>query len=707
MVDITLEEEALISTDVDRLIRTISEKQRVGVHELERLCSIDGKTLDKWVKVLEDEGYISLEYGLTGTYILWKGISDVDIQENNIYVPDSDEEVKQPVLDKKIEQKPEITPITEEKQTETTEKQPEPKDSVTDESVREYTTPNNQNVDEIEESKPEEETELVTKEETHEPKQNPVESGGDIKSHILGKLSEDDPTKNVPDVVEEPRKELIENEVGDLPETNERTEVLNEELGEDVEEMTPEEIVSSSTDESENIEKPEIEETVEAQPAMENVIEKPTPVMEVVEEPDVDESEDEPDEPSEPRVIPPIAKPQRLTDSGKSMKELVNAYLGEINKEKMNIEKLKKKKDDLYRKKILDLESRIEADIVSATERILDKEGRILELKERVLELPDKVDEVDKLYKTMEKLRTESNSSMQAAKQKAEECIQSLKESETEIRQKIDAHRTVIKSESAKVEDLESLGTSVQTKLGTTKEALEATKIQMDELNNSMQGLLSDMEEATEMKVEIFEMSDKLKESLAEKETELDDLEQHLEQIRQVEQWTKEYVTDYETKVGEIEKYVLAGDDDLAKLRESAEAEYIKKYLRELEGMTRDYEKELHDAVEAEQDIDEAIASSKKRLTELVQESQEMIKKLRKDVKDIPDFSDSSGEAKNRIEKMRSLVDEKSEEREKLKADYTKARKSPREMKVKAKVKKKLSKKKNKKNNKKKGKKKK
>jgi len=65
-------DEPLISTDVDNLIRTIAERKKVALSDLRDICKIDKRTMDKWIAVLEDEGYVSVEYGLRGTYVHWK-----------------------------------------------------------------------------------------------------------------------------------------------------------------------------------------------------------------------------------------------------------------------------------------------------------------------------------------------------------------------------------------------------------------------------------------------------------------------------------------------------------------------------------------------------------------------------------------------------------------------------------------------------------
>lgn len=65
-------DDALISTDVDRLIKILSEKKKVSLGELHRLSGIKSRSaLETWVRVLEDEGYVRVEYALTGTYLHW------------------------------------------------------------------------------------------------------------------------------------------------------------------------------------------------------------------------------------------------------------------------------------------------------------------------------------------------------------------------------------------------------------------------------------------------------------------------------------------------------------------------------------------------------------------------------------------------------------------------------------------------------------
>jgi len=64
-------DELVINTDIDRLIDILSQRKRIEIDELERELSIEKKKLKKWLTVLEDEGYLKLEYRLTKIFAVW------------------------------------------------------------------------------------------------------------------------------------------------------------------------------------------------------------------------------------------------------------------------------------------------------------------------------------------------------------------------------------------------------------------------------------------------------------------------------------------------------------------------------------------------------------------------------------------------------------------------------------------------------------
>lgn len=68
-----LVDNALISTDIDRLIEIISSKPRTTVREIERQMHIGRYTIERWLEALEEEGYIRIEHKITDKDIVWLG----------------------------------------------------------------------------------------------------------------------------------------------------------------------------------------------------------------------------------------------------------------------------------------------------------------------------------------------------------------------------------------------------------------------------------------------------------------------------------------------------------------------------------------------------------------------------------------------------------------------------------------------------------
>jgi uncharacterized phage infection (PIP) family protein YhgE len=64
-------DDIVINTEIDRLIDLLSQKKRIELDELAKQVGIDKKKIKKWLLVLEDEGYLKLEYKLTKIFAVW------------------------------------------------------------------------------------------------------------------------------------------------------------------------------------------------------------------------------------------------------------------------------------------------------------------------------------------------------------------------------------------------------------------------------------------------------------------------------------------------------------------------------------------------------------------------------------------------------------------------------------------------------------
>lgn len=536
-------DDALISTDVDKLIKVISTKRTVDIYELQRATSIDRKVIDKWLKVLDDEGYIRIDYRITNTYIVWLGEekADEDLEE-----PITAEGVTE--LDETNYKKPEI------------------------ESLGPDTSP------ELEDSKPPDD----------------LEENSEIVTHVV-------PENKIETTIDESISKAEEE--------------YNKTISEDVskgEEETAADIVRQREEEN---------------PAK-------------------------------------AAKEEKA-----KMRNLVNVYMNDIVRQKEEIERLNHQKEVLYRDKYTDLESKVQSELATITERILEKEGRVLELKERVLELPDKVDELEKMHAVMEKLETEGRNIIKKTKTNVERFMKELKGAETEIHDTISKNKGAMEEQKKKINDLSNIGQALDARIEKINDNLNETNSKIKEMTETMNGMFEDLQEASRMKAEIAEITNNIHGSLGKKEDELSGLEEELQDIRKVEEWIREYVNDYEQKVSEIEEYVKTSDEEIGKLRESAEKEYIKKYLHELENLTNIYERELESAGRDEKDIDKRISESKERLEDLIGESKLMLRKLIKETGEGEEFVTLSARSKERSVLVKKMIEEKEMERDRLSED--------------------------------------
>ncbi len=203
-----------ISTDVDHLIRTIADRKKIPLNELKDICNIDKKNLDKWVTVLEDEGYIEVEYGIRGTFIIWKGESEEEEIEPHY---ETYEEVPYEEPKKSVEFSNEV-PLEEDqefpKQEEPVGPEVEAEEEIPEDNLfalPDADIPDDDKDDDVKEESamtdvPEEPEEAEAPEEPEELLNRYLEkkrSSDDVKSKILGKFEDEYSPKNPPTLPEE------------------------------------------------------------------------------------------------------------------------------------------------------------------------------------------------------------------------------------------------------------------------------------------------------------------------------------------------------------------------------------------------------------------------------------------------------------------------------------------------------------------------
>ncbi len=633
-------DEPLISTDVDSLIRTLAERRKVALNELRQICRIDKKTLDKWIAVLEDEGYISVEYGLGGTFVHWKGVDEAPEPK---YAP--------PIT-------PPAEPAGPEPDLDNTEISP---DNNEDKPAEEEKTP--KAAEEARRNEPEEDFSVEMPLEDAEPeellsqyldrkKRSPAPRSESIKSSILSSLG----GKKEPKGEENPHDSADGPMLPFADESDDKNDYSSASGGDD-------NSYKPTRDGEDNSNKHGSEDKEDSDDGAGVRFGSS----------EDEHGEDGADEPASERAKEELAAPRA---TAADIRDLMGTYVKEINREKARIEDLKKEKDAIYRDKFAVMDGRMQADMVLLMEKILEKQGKLTELKERVLELPDKVDELGKLQEQMGALKAEGRNALLRTKEKATEYLSHIEEAKADVKEKVTEADAAIKEQNLRLKEIEKTHAALDSRSSKIKATVQSVQSQVDELSKSMGSLNENMQKIEQMKSDAAATADAIKEIVAARGAELESLEQELEGVARVEHWVQEYIRDYEQKIEEIERYVSTSDEELAELKEASEALYMKKYLGELEKLADTYDDELQDAVSKEGDIEQKMTESKSRITKLVNESQQMARKLRGDLKDSDDYASLVAKIKAKTAKAKTTFEEKKEERVKLAEDSRKTRKT-------------------------------
>ncbi|MDD5171537.1 MAG: hypothetical protein PHF60_00715 [Candidatus ainarchaeum sp.] len=631
-------DEPLISTDVDSLIRTLAERRKVALNELKQICRIDKKTLEKWIAVLEDEGYISIEYGLGGTYVLWKGTDEEPEQKYASPIsPPVEPSAPEPDLDD--------VRGSESKETEEAKSEPAA-EAAHKEEAEDFAVELP-----LDDTEPEE----LLSQYLDRKKRSPSSKSESLKSNILTNLEDKEESKEAETASghsEEPILPFADEEDGKTYNSDDESE-----NDYDKRDSTDKSERRSGRDSGDD----KTDERDESDHASGRDDEAS------------DERSDDVDEDASGRGKDELVAPRA---TAADIRDLMGTYVQEINREKAKIEELKKEKDALYRDKFASMDGRMQADMVLLMEKILEKQGKLTELKERVLELPDKVEELGKLQEQMGALKAEGRDALLRTKEKAAEYLSHIEEAKADVKDKVAEADEIIKEQNARLKELEKTHTALDSRSSKLTASLKSVQSQVDELSKAMGSLNEDMQNVEQMKSEASAAADAIKEIVAARGAELESLEQELEGVARVEHWVQEYIRDYEQKIDEVERYVSTSDEELAELKEASEALYMKRYLGELEKMADTYDDELQDAVSKEEGIEQKMADSKSRITKLVNESQQMARKLRGDLKDSADYDSLVAKIKEKTAKAKTTFEEKKDERAKLVDDSRKTRKT-------------------------------
>jgi len=354
-----------------------------------------------------------------------------------------------------------------------------------------------------------------------------------------------------------------------------------------------------------------------------------------------------------------------------SLKGRLDEYLQLIRNSKKELKDLEGEKERMYREGYLPLEKEFEASLENIQLAILEKEKKIMEAKEKAAGLPEQMEELEKLQKTVRQVEEKARSILSKTKGQLDDRADTVQEVAEELDEQISKGEEEAMRERAKMFELKELLGSIQSNEESIRNAVQENERQMEEAKRKMAELEDALGEVVDARTLLAERIDTIQNGLERKVRTLEDLRKDLEEIEKVEGWFREYSRDYTKKITDLEAYVSGNQQEISKLMEAAELEYVKKYLDELSKSEEKYRDKLRGLELQDADLEERISEAKSRIKQLLSDSTQLMEASRRKA---AHSSFDTASAKKKVEQKAAVMEEKAKERKGLFDDLMKGK---------------------------------
>lgn len=317
-------------------------------------------------------------------------------------------------------------------------------------------------------------------------------------------------------------------------------------------------------------------------------------------------------------------EPVQITNVSLQFSEKLARQIKKIISQTQQIESLRMEKEKLLTEHYLPMQRRLESEIETISDRILRMEKNIVGLHQRASDLPGKVTEVEKLQLSSLKAHGQMRRAYDEASALIEESNRLLSEEREKLEMVSEQSRQEIAAHRAKTEELEGVLSEIsQMELEASNRVMQA-RATLAEQAERLASAETHAKELTSLKEEIAQGVTDLKREISATKGILTGIDKQMEQMRQVELYTESLRNDYDKKIGELGDYVRHGNEEFDTLRESVEANFVRRYLRELRQLTDSYTFEFNQVKKTEEGIDKRVEEEKKNLESLLEEGRKI-----------------------------------------------------------------------------------
>ena len=321
-----------------------------------------------------------------------------------------------------------------------------------------------------------------------------------------------------------------------------------------------------------------------------------------------------------------IKKPKAMEVTGVSLQfsEKLSRQVKKIIGQAQELEKLRMEKEKILTDHYMPMQRRLESEVESISDRVIRMEKNILALHQRASDLPGKVTGVEKLHLSSLKAHNDMQKAYDEASALIEESVRELSDERQKMEELVEQSRHEISSHRAKSEDLEKALKHISQLEEESSNLVISARAALAEQAERLGAAEKYSQELGSLKAEIRDSIDSIKREVSATKGVLTGIEKQMSQMRQIEIWADSIKEDYASKMAEVGDYIRSGNEEFETLRESVEANFVRRYLRELRQLTDSYSFEFGQAKNMEMNLDQRMAEEKKRMEELLEEGRKI-----------------------------------------------------------------------------------
>ncbi len=333
-----------------------------------------------------------------------------------------------------------------------------------------------------------------------------------------------------------------------------------------------------------------------------------------------DQTKEEEEEPEGPALPPLPAIDERTV----KMSQKLKAQIEKARAKMSEIEKIKEEKRRLLVEVYRPMETKLEQEAGTITERLIKLENQILALREEAAKVPSEFAELASEQERIVYVAGEMRRAYNETNAQMTQSMQALRQARQNAQMRLDEARSSVAAQQASeeqirktLETLTMMEADSQKRVAEAQETLAAQQAQLDVATQHL-GQLENIKSGLEERLSGAQGGVEQQKAL------LGDVEKQLGQLDRVQEWVQVHQQEYDQRMRALADYIENASREHAKLKSAVDTGFVHRYLKDLRALSESYEFEMSQAQRLEGNIDERLAATKAELAALLAQAREI-----------------------------------------------------------------------------------